>query len=546
MNRIKGLPLGLGVAVLMAVVAACENGAEPTSLSDEVPTLAPPTVGGTTPPESDPPTTSIGQALEAAEGSEVTVSGYLIADWDGNTRLCSGLLESGPPQCGDDRIDLLGFDASSVPNSETPQRPSEIRTSRWTNSQITVTGIKGIGGLANVRLSTEAPSPIVSHGGPVDDYVSLVDNLRAAGAAIEPAGSVSQPFFAPQGQVLTVTGEDVQAFEFASAEEADTVAETVSADGSSIGTSMVRWVAPPHFYKAGKLIVIYVGGDSDVINALQKAMGPQFAGGEYLPPAPGAQPVPPVSSTMLVPRPESIEVLVRMSHIIVLGTVSAVLDEKLIGAYGEDGNPYIPVEESGSPYTDYEVRVESVLKNDDDVEDGGTLVLRMFGHLSQQSAAVTLAAVQLPQPGSHYLLALGRNPDDTYGSGSEVLIYVDGETVAYADGVAFSTELAGEEFVEAVRQEIGGKSLSATSINIAPTTSGVVLTEDRFRDLITIEDVETRLSVKVSLKVELRDFKEMAGRADPSQVEKMDSWYGMTIEAADGGPGMTALRSTRT
>ena len=174
-----------------------------------------------------------------------------------------------------------------------------------------------------------------------------------------------------------------------------------------------------------------------------------------------------VSSGMMIPRPENIEVLVRMSHIIVLGTISAVLDEKLIGAYGEDGNPYIPVEETGSPYTDYEVRVESVLKDDGDVEDGGTLVLRMFGHLSQQHDNVTLAAVQLPQPGSHYLLALGRNPDDTYGSGSEGLIYVDGETVAYADGVAFSTQLTGEEFVEAVRQEIGRKSLSATSIETA-------------------------------------------------------------------------------
>jgi hypothetical protein len=108
--------------------------------------------------------------------------------------------------------------------------------------------------------------------------VSLVDNLRAAGASADPAGVVSQPFFAPQGQVLTVNGEDIQSFEFGSAEEANAVAETVSADGSSIGTSMVGWIAPPHYYKAGKLIAIYVGSDGDVINALQEAMGSQFAG----------------------------------------------------------------------------------------------------------------------------------------------------------------------------------------------------------------------------------------------------------------------------
>ena len=79
---------------------------------------------------------------------------------------------------------------------------------------------------------------------------------------------------------MTYDGAVYQAFEFASSEEADTVAETVSADGSSIGTSMVGWVAPPHFYKTGKLIVIYVGSDSDVIDALQEAMGSRLAGGE--------------------------------------------------------------------------------------------------------------------------------------------------------------------------------------------------------------------------------------------------------------------------
>ena len=99
--------------------------------------------------------TRIAQALEVAEGSEVTVSGFLIADRDGSARLCSALLESSPPQCGGDRIELLAFDASAVPNSSSPQRQSEIRTVRWTNSEITVTGIKGSAGLAEVRLSTE-------------------------------------------------------------------------------------------------------------------------------------------------------------------------------------------------------------------------------------------------------------------------------------------------------------------------------------------------------------------------------------------------------
>ncbi len=102
--------------------------------------------------------------------------------------------------------------------------------------------------------------------------------VRAAGAAANPAGAVSQPFFGQQGQVFSVNGEDVQVFECASAEEADTVSQSISADGSSICTSRVGGVAPPHFYKAGKLIIIYVGSDDGVISALQKGMGAQFAG----------------------------------------------------------------------------------------------------------------------------------------------------------------------------------------------------------------------------------------------------------------------------
>lgn len=123
-----------------------------------------------------------------------------------------------------------------------------------------------------------APPPVVSHGGPVTDYVSLFDNLRAAGASVTPAGEVSQPFFSVTGNAITVDGGNVQVFEYADNEEADAQAALVSPDGSSIGTTMASWIAPPHFYQAGKIIVLYVGDDTTLINVLESVMGPQFAG----------------------------------------------------------------------------------------------------------------------------------------------------------------------------------------------------------------------------------------------------------------------------
>jgi len=58
--------------------------------------------------------------------------------------------------------------------------------------------------------------------------------------------------------------------------EAD--AAQVASDGGSIGTSMVTWVEPPHFFKSGRVLVLYVGEDKAVIDLLKGPLGEQFAG----------------------------------------------------------------------------------------------------------------------------------------------------------------------------------------------------------------------------------------------------------------------------
>ncbi len=120
--------------------------------------------------------------------------------------------------------------------------------------------------------------PITSHSGPVKDYVSLFDSLRAEGATVEPVEEVNQPFFSVKGFTIKVNGHDVQVFEYDEVAQADSEAQLVSPDGSSIGTTMASWIAPPHFYKAGHIIVLYVGEEDTVIDALDSVLGPQFAG----------------------------------------------------------------------------------------------------------------------------------------------------------------------------------------------------------------------------------------------------------------------------
>ena len=113
---------------------------------------------------------------------------------------------------------------------------------------------------------------------PAKNLNDLIKRLRAGGRKAVRGGKVSQPFFSVGGQIIIVDGEQVQVFQYASAKAAEREAKVVDQQGSAVGTSVPMWVAPPHFYKSGRLIVLYVGQSSPVIIALERALGPQFAG----------------------------------------------------------------------------------------------------------------------------------------------------------------------------------------------------------------------------------------------------------------------------
>jgi len=114
------------------------------------------------------------------------------------------------------------------------------------------------------------------------DYASLIDNLRKAGAVVEPKGEVAPDFLSAKRRVISVNDSNVQVWEYDDAAAADAEAALISLDGFSVHTATkttdVGWIAPPHFYKAGKLIVLYVGESEAVTVVLERVLGPQFAG----------------------------------------------------------------------------------------------------------------------------------------------------------------------------------------------------------------------------------------------------------------------------
>ena len=124
-----------------------------------------------------------------------------------------------------------------------------------------------------------------SHGGPVQDQVSLIDALRSKNVTVDISGTVSQPFLSPQsGTTVRLSGgplttpADAQLSEYGSASAASADAKRISPDGFGVGATHVDWVAPPHFFLKGRVMVLYVGSDPAVLSLLQSLLGLQFAG----------------------------------------------------------------------------------------------------------------------------------------------------------------------------------------------------------------------------------------------------------------------------
>ena len=125
-----------------------------------------------------------------------------------------------------------------------------------------------------VSASNASPEP-----GVVEDQESLVAALKEAGATVEMGDPISQPFFSVDGNIIKVNGADVQVFEYESSESMELEWSQIAPDGSSSATTMITWIDTPHFYKAGKIVVLYIGSDATVLDLLNGALGAQFAGG---------------------------------------------------------------------------------------------------------------------------------------------------------------------------------------------------------------------------------------------------------------------------
>ena len=132
----------------------------------------------------------------------------------------------------------------------------------------------GLTGCAGGRSSGAAPAS----NGSVTDADSLIAHLRESGFRAERADRISQPFFRPTAVVVRVNDEEMQVYEYGDEQTAVTEASRVGANGRSVGTNQVGWIAPPHFFRKRKLLVVYLGSNEQALLTIRGLLGKQFAG----------------------------------------------------------------------------------------------------------------------------------------------------------------------------------------------------------------------------------------------------------------------------
>jgi hypothetical protein len=113
---------------------------------------------------------------------------------------------------------------------------------------------------------------------------SLTDRLARDGFHVTADGTAPGYPLAAVGTLLCVDGTQLRVYQYANAAARVAVSMGISPDGSRIelpstgnatrAIVSVDWVGPPHFFAAGRIIVLVLQDDEKVLRALSRILGP--------------------------------------------------------------------------------------------------------------------------------------------------------------------------------------------------------------------------------------------------------------------------------
>ena len=115
------------------------------------------------------------------------------------------------------------------------------------------------------------------------DRAAVVAALRDRELALCFTRSLSGSYFGVPQHVYVTPGGYLALFEFSGEAAARDAGARISPDGHNIelrsgGFVHVDWIDAPHWYRAGRVLLLYLGSHELSLQALRRVLGPQFAG----------------------------------------------------------------------------------------------------------------------------------------------------------------------------------------------------------------------------------------------------------------------------
>jgi len=110
----------------------------------------------------------------------------------------------------------------------------------------------------------------------IQNTKELISSLQKAGYKIKTIQFVGDGILSGDLTTIDIDGDTIGIYEYKNNQEMEEQAKTIH--GSRIGNSFYDFIATPHFYKNGNIIVSYIGINTKTIKKIEKLMGKQFEG----------------------------------------------------------------------------------------------------------------------------------------------------------------------------------------------------------------------------------------------------------------------------
>lgn len=147
----------------------------------------------------------------------------------------------------------------------------------------------GAGAAVTAGPGARSREAVAEPEGAIVDADSLEARLKAAGLVLVLDSELPTHYLPGTARIYAVEGSDerLELYRYAAETEAVKAASGISRDGMMMSDPQapgekiaVKWPAPPHVYRRGKLLVIYAGSDSSVLETLAAGLGAPIAGAD--------------------------------------------------------------------------------------------------------------------------------------------------------------------------------------------------------------------------------------------------------------------------